>query len=867
MLDLPKDIFFKQIEEKIKSFTPKRIVFFAWLCSMRVFPFIGGNKNINFWGKNNRSNQHLYALINALDNVAIYGDNYFNTTSARNAVRTVRATADSVRNFAYALVPSTAAHNAALCAYDAIHTIIHATDAACAATKDFARCTAATVSCVRDAVDSANRYKIQLPNIIWDDILYIEKNIYDKFKNDIDVYGNIWDNFHEILNNISCSYWSILYKDIFHSGFQVDKEHLRLRLSVPREIKEQGAKVVANYLEQIESTGSENLNEARIIILGEKGAGKTCLARKLIDPDAMMTESNESTEGVVNTIWKIEDKETSSTLNVHVWDFAGHVITHAAHRCFLSERCLYILVYDGRTERRNQIEYWLDHVKNYGGDAPVLIFINKFDEHKPDIPENTLKKKYSFIKDFVYFSIDKDKNDLKEFRVNIFELIHNNPIWNNQRIPLSYYKVKNALSRLFEGKNFDNEHITREKFNTIASENGVDAEEQENLLESLHFLGISLWYKDIDEFSMLILNPDWITNGIYKVINWAHNESRSTIYFNDFENIFNVDEKTRYPEPQFRFILKLMIKYELAYSKGDSGITIPHLLNEDQPAKLPDFPIEDSLMIKYVSEQPLPPNTVCRLIVRHHEDIKSDNGVWRYGVILKYKKNTTALVYEIDRNIIITVNGNHKIEYILKLRETMDEIFNTYRSQKPELQLRIIEVGEYMPTRTNNNNSIVLSYETIKSHIENGIQYFDPQSKSHINLNITAETFQINNTGPITINFHDCNIQLQGDLSNLIRSLNKNGYENETQVLESALSNIEELGEMNDKNEVKESGSLTKLISFLKEASDKNSSIRKAIEKINNGREIAGRIADKYNTIAKWIGFPQTHPLIDLMLK
>ena len=66
-----------------------------------------------------------------------------------------------------------------------------------------------------------------------------------------------------------------------------------------------------------------------------------------------------------------------------------------------------------------------------------------------------------------------------------------------------------------------------------------------------------------------------------------------------------------------------MKHYELAYeTKGVKELIIPHLLKEDRPEKLPDFPVGESLMLRYKAEQPLPPNTVSRFIVRHNQQIK-----------------------------------------------------------------------------------------------------------------------------------------------------------------------------------------------------------------------------------------------------
>ncbi len=71
----------------------------------------------------------------------------------------------------------------------------------------------------------------------------------------------------------------------------------------------------------------------------------------------------------------------------------------------------------------------------------------------------------------------------------------------------------------------------------------------------------------------------------------------------------------------------------------ESGeLIIPHLLKEDCPDELADFPMGESLMLRYKAEQPLPPNTISRFIVRHNQEIKRESNnyvVWRYGVVLE----------------------------------------------------------------------------------------------------------------------------------------------------------------------------------------------------------------------------------------
>lgn len=261
----------------------------------------------------------------------------------------------------------------------------------------------------------------------------------------------------------------------------MDQDALARRINVPKEIQEQGAAAVANFLEEMEEKGAKRLNEARIIILGEKGAGKTCIARRLIDPDAPMTKDDESTAGVNTMPWKLEHEN----INVRIWDFAGHTVTHAVHQFFLSERCLYIMVYDGRSEKRNRLEYWLNHMKNYGGDSKAIILVNKRDQHTGDISINTLNEQYSIAGNYT-FSIRDDKADLEAFRNDVTSFIQNNPSWNKQEIPKNYYLVKEKLEKLFTkcDKGKGKEHITKEDFEKIALEHEVD--NTDNLLKDLH---------------------------------------------------------------------------------------------------------------------------------------------------------------------------------------------------------------------------------------------------------------------------------------------------------------------------------------------------------------------------------------------
>ncbi|MCL2084515.1 MAG: hypothetical protein FWH06_04560, partial [Oscillospiraceae bacterium] len=718
------------------------------------------------------------------------------------------------------------------------------------------------------------KYNIDIDALISDDIEKIRSGVYFGFDHDTKIYGAVWGDFQDSLREIGCHYWADWYEKLFAKGFALDggdREEIETRLNIPLEIRAQGAEGVAHYMEQLKQ-GSERLNEARVIILGEKGAGKTCLARRLINPGAPMTEAEESTEGVDTTVWKINGDSAESTVNAHIWDFAGHVITHAAHRCFLSERCLYIIVYDGRSERRNHLEYWLDHVQNYGGKAPVRILVNLRDGNTPDIAVNTLKKKYPFIQDFVYLSIRKDKKKLSRFREETAEFIRSNLTWNRQEIPSNYFAVKEALEKLFEERegSFSGEHISKDAFDEIAAGCGVERGGIEHVLKALHELGICLWYQELAEFDMLVLNPGWITHGIYKLINWAHNNKRYAVSIGDCKKIFQ-DEPERYPAGKLQYIFKLMKKYELAYSEEPAGdITIPFLLKEDQPETLPDFPIDDSLMIQYKAEQKLPPNTVSRFIVLHHLDIRAEHEVWRYGAVLKYGNDTVALVQEEERKVTVSVKGGGKGEYIAKLRETLNYIFGSYKSNKPELLYRVIDVGPRYSSPHDIPPIMLENERLVRTHV-NGKSLYDDIGDRDIPLLPTINAYKveiIQNYGYIgsltraTINIQNCNFSIQGDLNSLIRAATSKGETGLAEELREILGDITEAEEIKSKPELIKSGLMGRLCNFLEEIGDENSKKRKILEGASQGLKIAQKVAQTYNSIAKDVGLPKVPAIL-----
>lgn len=855
-----------EVERKLIELEFKQLTAFAWRCGVRALPFLGSSGHFNYWLEDGQG-IYLYKVLRALD-AAVY---QINPTDAGDAAIAAVHANQVVKSTDPSNIP------AAIAARAAARTAARAARAASAVSSannshnwNLLNTTTRfdVASAARNAHKAAHVLNLADPfsTLILSDIEQLKSG--KTTKGDISIYGDVWPNFMKALESIGCTYWGHLYKEIIESGFQVNEKDLQRRSNVSIEIQDQGAAPVAKYLEKLEREGARRLNEARVIILGDKGSGKTCIARRLINPEAPMTRSEESTSGVETSVWAL-DKEN---IKVRIWDFAGHTVTHAVHRFFLSERCLYIIVLNGRNGTKN-LEYWLDHTSNYGGDSQVLILINRRDRHKVKIPINTIKNKYKGVIGIYDFSVDDDAAGLESFRADIRTLIANNPSWTQQEIPESYYKVKEELEAIFVKGDRENgeEYIDEKRFHAIAEECGVS--DREELLRDLHHLGVSLWYEGLKDFKTLILNPEWISHGVYQIINWLSNKDKFHLRTDDYLKIFK-SNAARYPEGKHPFLSKLMMHYELAYETNEQkALIVPHLLNEDQPSWLPEFSPWTDLLLRYESLQPLPPNVVSRFIVRHSEEIKPryrKELVWRYGVVLQDADGNEALVLEEDRVITVSVKGKSKAEYLSRIRETLNKIFNSYKVQKPELQYRVRRMGHLSDPFEKDNPLLVPEEEIIRHHQHNRPIYDSatnrdiPPAEVIHQYQINAKSVSFRHGDDIrddhsthnTFNFKDCNVSLQGNLNALARKLAKVDEE-EAEEVKDVVEALNEAKACESPEAAKEKGLDKTLGRWMKDLADENSNLHKTVKGIKRGAGIAQDIAAEYNKLAQWLALPQ----------
>ena len=144
---------------------------------------------------------------------------------------------------------------------------------------------------------------------------------------------------------------------------------------------------------------TETLYEAKFLIVGEGGAGKTSLAKKIQNPNYDLDPDEESTHGIQVIQWRFP-LDDGQDFRVNLWDFGGQEIYHQIHQFFLTERALYALVADTRKENTD-FPYWLNSIELFGGDSPVLLIKNEKNDRPCTINEKQLRGDFEYIQEFL----------------------------------------------------------------------------------------------------------------------------------------------------------------------------------------------------------------------------------------------------------------------------------------------------------------------------------------------------------------------------------------------------------------------------------------------------------------------------------
>ena len=410
----------------------------------------------------------------------------------------------------------------------------------------------------------------------------------------------------------------------------------------PLHIAEKGHEAIRNYFRQKCEQGKGYLHEAKALIVGEPGAGKTSMRKKLIDPNYRIPNREEvSTLGVeVEKDWNFPFiGDNTITFHASFWDFGGQDIQYMIHQYFLTGKSLYILVADER-KQNTHYEYWFNIIKLLGEGSPVLVVLNK--------------REGAAITSYDHIEICKAFPDL---RIERFEL---DMAKENKAFDALREKIRSMLCKLdhigaelpakwplirekIEEMKVKN-HISLDEYFKLCAAHGIkDEKDALFLADYLHVLGTILHFKDDDLLrDLVITNPNWVVDALYTALSDKEIEGNCGLFtrdwlFNLWKNPKQKGKKT-YTEGECRQLLNLMKKerFELCYEVDEGQFISPQLLPQSPPVYSLEFKGALEFRFRYAF---MPEGLLSRLIVRLNHLIRKDayrkQLVWRYGAILE----------------------------------------------------------------------------------------------------------------------------------------------------------------------------------------------------------------------------------------
>ena len=440
----------------------------------------------------------------------------------------------------------------------------------------------------------------------------------------------------------------------------------------------------------------KTVREGKIIFLGDGGVGKTSLINRIVsdcfDPDSR------STDGVEMKRWETVVDGIPFTLRI--LDFGGQEILHSMHRCFLTEHTVYVIVCDSRDDSDidNAAARWMETVKSFAPDCPIILALNKEDLNPHvTVNERDLRKRNPMLRTVLKTSA-KSPKDSKCGTSQLIQAI-------NKEIPgciggyevgEDFLGVKRALENMMEGAENPKNYISVDEYRDICVKNHIsDTAGQNDLLERLKDLGIVYSYQnregelDVTLENLRVLNPKWLTNGIYRLIlrtpdsgflsHKVIQETLLSVYDGDVSD-------TKYTPQETEFILHVMREFEISMYMGNGVEMIPLKLPKTPPksVSVDDFIHEDALHIQWKGEY-FPGNLIHRLMIKMSQDLDKKRA-WRFGgCFYNNFQKCDALVEMNGEALDVYVTEANKQLYMAEFRTKIDQLLKELNLQAEEM--------------------------------------------------------------------------------------------------------------------------------------------------------------------------------------
>nr|XP_005570639.1 PREDICTED: leucine-rich repeat serine/threonine-protein kinase 2 isoform X1 [Macaca fascicularis] len=418
-------------------------------------------------------------------------------------------------------------------------------------------------------------------------------------------------------------------------------------------------------------------NRMKLMVVGNTGSGKTTLLQQLMKTKKSDLGMQSATVGIDVKDWPIQIRgKRKRDLVLNVWDFAGREEFYSTHPHFMTQRALYLAVYDlskGQAEV-DAMKPWLFNIKARASSSPVILVGTHLDvsderQRKACIGKITKellnKRGFPAIRDYHFVNATEESDALAKLRKTIIYeslnfKIRDQPVV-GQLIPDCYVELEKII--LSERKNVPIEFpvIDQKRLLQLVRENQLQLDENE-LPHAVHFLnesGVLLHFQDpaLQLSDLYFVEPKWLCKIMAQIltvkVEGCPKHPKGIISRRDVEKFLS--KKRRFPKNYMSQYFKLLEKFQIALPIGEEYLLVPSSLSDHRPViELPHC--ENSEIIIRLYEMPyFPMGFWSRLINRlleispymlsgRERALRPNRMYWRQGIYLNWSPEAYCLV-------------------------------------------------------------------------------------------------------------------------------------------------------------------------------------------------------------------------------
>ena len=296
-----------------------------------------------------------------------------------------------------------------------------------------------------------------------------------------------------------------------------------------------------------------------------------------------------------------------------------------------------------------------------------------------NIEQKSINASFPWIENRFFRISCKSNEGLPELVRSIATTVPKTPLY-GMEISKFWLTIRTELEQATEAQNY----INRDQFIAICEKNGVKDEiSRMTLLKLLNDLGTVLFFENLPLTDIYVLDPHWVTVGVYKIIN-SEKTKDGILHEIDLEFILN-EEKIRcdeydpakekkftYTRSELGYLIQIMQEFKICYlySNSEHLYILPNQLPKE-PEVEPD--LEGDNLLRFIMGYDFLPSS---LFSRLKEDIRDRRQQWRYGMFLENKDldvQTIIRMEEQTNRIMITIKGglHNKRQYLSIIRHSI----------------------------------------------------------------------------------------------------------------------------------------------------------------------------------------------------